>query len=193
MSHSHQGEPLDDIDVLRIELDFLGSSGSSAISSQSMSDFSSLNEEPLANPHHISKRRRASAADCAVKRSKPMLSHGAEPSGPSAVQIEHAATSDWMKSVLVRPQPRANEVVSQLLYTFVKLPGPNVESCVAAICAKMDIPFTVGMPVSWLDSKTQLRGPFDHAFLQNIPNMQDFVIDVISMGVSGGIGITLEM
>lgn len=90
-------------------------------------------------------------------------------------------------------KPRPDEIVKDLLYTFVKLPAPEVQCCIAAICAKMNIQFTDGMSVSWLNSETLLRGPFNHDFLQKMADMQDFVIDLVEIESSEDFALLLEM
>lgn len=95
--------------------------------------------------------------------------------------------------MIVRLRPRPNQVNQDLRYTLVKLPAPDVESFAAAICAKMDISFTKGMSISWVDSKTSLQGPIDQAFLQNMSDMQDFVITVQTTGEDGNVRLLLEV
>lgn len=141
------------------------------------------------------KRRRTDEEDPVLKRCRLIPISKALHPKPEARQTEQlgSAASPWAKSVIMRLQPSPEHVVRDLLYTFVKLPALDVDRCVAAICTKMDIPFVKGMSVSWVDSKTLLRGPFDHAFLRSIPDMQDFVISITKMGGDGNTGILLEM
>lgn len=103
------------------------------------------------------------------------------------------AVIPWKKSILVRLKPHTDEVVTDLRYTFVKLSVPNIDCCTAAICSKLKIPFAKGMSVSWFNSETLLRGPFDNDFFQSMADMQDFVIDVVEVGVRGDIRLILEM
>lgn len=104
-----------------------------------------------------------------------------------------STASPWTKSVLVRVKPSMDQTMQDLRYTFVRLPSLDVASCVATICTKLGISFTRGMPVTWVDSKTLLRGPLNCTFLQDMPDMQDFVVTLIDVGNNGDVGLLLEM
>lgn len=159
---------------------------SSTLSQQSTSDASSTRSR---------KRQRDSAEDPALKRGRLVPVQKSASRGVRAGRHEHSHSVDppWDKSVLIRLQLAPEQAIEDIRHTFVKLPALDADSCAAAICAKMDISFTKGMSVSWVDSKTSLRGPFDHAFLRSMSDMQDFVISITRMGVDGNIGILLEM
>jgi hypothetical protein len=148
-------------------------------------------EKPSIRLPPVGKRQRLSTGGIAVKKRKLASSQAVVRFKLPTEPDEHLAAPTWAKSVIVRLQPSADQVVPELLYTFVKLPAPDVDRCTAAICTKLNIPFTRGMPVSWVDSKTSLQGPFDHAFLRDMPDMQDFVIGVIKMGMNEDIGLLL--
>lgn len=163
------------------------SSKSSTLSPQGTSDASSMSSP------RSGKRQRDSTEEPALKRSRLVPIRREARLEARAGQNERSVALPWGKSVLVRLQPAPEQTLKDLRYTLVKLPALDVASCTAAICAKMDIPFVKGMSVSWLDSKTSLRGPFDHAFLRSMIDMQDFVISVTTMGTDGDVGLLMEM
>lgn len=93
----------------------------------------------------------------------------------------------------VRVKSGTDQIAHELRYTFVRLPSADVDTCIAAICNEFGVVFTAGTPVSWVDSKTLLRGPLNHAFLQSIPAMQDFGTSLVDIGNHGDVGLLLEM
>lgn len=164
---------------------------SSTTSTQTATQSCSTDKSWMSSPH--SGKRQKINSKVHVERCETRSVRKSVKPRLRARQSELTEEPRWAKSVLVRLQPRPDEAVQDLRYTFVKLPGPDIESCAAAICAKIGIQYNAGMPISWADSKTSLRGPFDHAFLQNMPDMQDFVITVQTMGRNGNVGLLLEM
>lgn len=106
---------------------------------------------------------------------------------------DDSAAPSWTKSVLVRTKPSITQAERDARYTFVRLPSPDVGSCVAAICTKLGIEFKPGMPTSWFDSKTSLRGPLNYTFFQDMADRQDFVITLVDIGNNGDVGLLLEM
>lgn len=148
-----------------------------------------------ADPPCLGKRQRAATEDF----QDPMLKKcKLIPRTPAACSEVHDGSDEgltasrWKKSMIVRLSPWHDQQARDTRYTYIKLPAPDVNSCAAAVCAKMGIPYTRGMPMSWVDSKTSLHGPFNYTFLQNMSDMQDFVLTIVQLGVNGDIGLLFE-
>lgn len=126
-------------------------------------------------------------------KSHSMLIQSSSDAGQCYDTRERPTATPWSKAVLVRIKPRADQTGQDTRYTYVSLPSLDVGSCVAAICTKLGIRFSTGMPVSWVDSKTLLRGPLNHAFLRDMPDRQDFVVTFVDVGNNRDVGLLLEM
>lgn len=140
-------------------------------------------------------RRRTSSIDARIVKvdRKSKSPHGTCNSKRTADKNVPTTVPTWPRSILVRIKHSTIQPKQDLRYTLVRLPSCDVSSCIAAICSKMKLTYTIGMSISWVDSKTMLRGPFDQDFIQNIPDMQDFVIDILETDFSGCSELLLEM
>lgn len=76
---------------------------------------------------------------------------------------------------------------------MVVLRSADAQSCGTAIRYKLGIAPVGSTSMRWINKASCSQGAVDDAFLSSLPEMQDFLVDVVAAGDDGYIELVLEM
>lgn len=98
--------------------------------------------------------------------------------GRQSTTIRHHHSAHWPKTILIRYKDVAGHKNSDLMYFQIVLASSDLQAMVYAVCPEQILDDAAEISIQWIDSVRCLKGTVDEGFMLDIPELQDFVVDM---------------